>query len=74
MYVTILLLHVKMMKSSFLDKNVLEFGFGEWNCIKGFIFNTVHEIIIMILTILRYMKFISTIRHKISIYPQKLAT
>ena len=40
---------------------MLEFGFGEWNCIKGFIFNTVHEIIIMILTILRYMKFISTI-------------
>ncbi|MDR4322848.1 hypothetical protein FOS03_19765 [Bacillus paranthracis] len=61
MYVTLLLLHVKMMKSSFWGKNVLEFGFGEWNCIKGFIFNTVHEIIIMILTILRYMKFISTI-------------
>ncbi len=44
MYVTILLLHVKMMKSSFWGKNVLEFGFGEWNCIKDFIFNTVHEI------------------------------
>ncbi|MGM2902957.1 hypothetical protein ACS26N_13100 [Bacillus cereus group sp. BC232] len=39
-----------MMKSSFWGKNVLEFGFGVWNCIKGFIFNAVHEIIIMILT------------------------
>lgn len=46
MYVTILLLHVKMMKSSFWWKNILEFGFGEWNCIKDFSFNTVHEIYI----------------------------
>ncbi|PGB56810.1 hypothetical protein COL95_02910 [Bacillus anthracis] len=61
MYVTILLLHVKMMKSSFWGKNVLEFGFGVWNCINNFNSNTVREIITMILTILRYMKFISTI-------------
>ncbi|OUA97185.1 hypothetical protein BK714_18790 [Bacillus thuringiensis serovar oswaldocruzi] len=61
MYVTLLLLHVKMMKSSFWGKNVLEFGFGVWNCINNFNSNTVREIIIMILTILRYMKFISTI-------------
>ncbi|KXY09753.1 hypothetical protein AT260_04205 [Bacillus wiedmannii] len=50
MYVTILLLHVKMMKSSFWWKNVLEFGFCEWNCINNFNFNTVHEITLMILT------------------------
>lgn len=61
MYVTLLLLHVKMMKSSFWGKNVLEFGFGEWNYINNFNSNTVREIIIMILTILWYMKFISTI-------------
>lgn len=50
MYVPILLLHVKMMKSSFWGKNVLEFGFGEWNCINNFNFNTVREITLMILT------------------------
>ncbi|TKH13518.1 hypothetical protein FC699_21725 [Bacillus wiedmannii] len=46
MYVTILLLHVKMMKSPFWGKNVLEFGFCEWNCIKDFNFIAVHEIYI----------------------------
>lgn len=46
MYVTILLLHVKMMKSPFWGKNVLEFCFGEWNCINDFKFSTVHEIYI----------------------------
>ncbi len=66
MYVTILLLHVKMMKSSFSGKNMLEFGFGEWNCIKGFIFNTVHEIYI------DDFFNISTIQHEISTYRQKM--
>lgn len=47
MYVTLLLLHVKMMKSSFWGKNVLEFGFGVWNCINNFNSNTVREIIII---------------------------
>ncbi|KOS26676.1 hypothetical protein ADK17_16880 [Bacillus anthracis] len=61
MYVTLLLLHVKMMKSSFWGKNVLEFGFGEWNYINNFNSNTVREIILTILNILRYMKFISAI-------------
>ncbi|ONG81656.1 hypothetical protein BKK41_11050 [Bacillus cereus] len=46
MYVTLLLLHVKMMKSSFWGKNVLEFGFGEWNCTNTSDLNTVHEIYI----------------------------
>ena len=34
----------KMMKSSFWGKNVLEFGFGVWNCINNFNSNTVREI------------------------------
>ncbi|EAL16847.1 hypothetical protein protein [Bacillus cereus G9241] len=43
MYVTLLLLHVKMMKSSFWGKNVLEFGF-------------VNEIVLIILISIRYVK------------------
>ncbi|KMP93847.1 hypothetical protein TU65_16780 [Bacillus wiedmannii] len=58
MYVTILLLHVKMLKSSFWVKNVLEFGFCEWNCINNFNLNTVREITLITFTLFRYMKFI----------------
>lgn len=35
-----------MMKSPFWGKNVLEFGFGAWNCINTSALNTVHEIYI----------------------------
>ncbi|ALQ68794.1 hypothetical protein ATN06_15955 [Bacillus thuringiensis] len=46
MYVTLLLLHVKMMKSSFWGKNVLKFGLVNGIMLMNFDSSTVHEIYI----------------------------